>query len=218
MSIGHRPAAARIGHPGPEDGSSPLTFAGIDVGGRRKGFHAAAVDADGKLAAGPQQLPAVEPVLAWLAEVGPSVVAIDSPMTSAPRGGSSRPGERALAREICGIRFAPESSRLAGDPYYEWIVCGLQLYRALKGAARDWEVIEVFPTASWTVWARPRGNRTRARWTADALDAMRLEGLPDRRLSQDDRDAIAAALTARLYAYGETRQCDEIVVPLAHSA
>ncbi len=195
---------------------SAVSFAGIDVGGRRKGFHVAAVDGDRRLIAGPQRLAVVEPVLAWLEEVGPAVVAVDSPMSCAPPGEVSRPAERALAKEICGIRFTPGESRLAGNPYYEWIVCGLELYRALQRAARGWEVIEVFPTASWTVWAESRGTRSRARWTRQALEATRLAGLPDRRLGQDDRDAIAAALTARLHAHGETRQFDEIVVPLAH--
>ena len=192
-----------------------MSFAGIDVGGTWKGFHVAAVDGDRRLIAGPRRLAAVAPVAAWLEQLGAAIVAVDSPMTCAPRGQRSRAGERALAKEVCGIRFTPQAARLADNPYYEWIVCGLELYRALQRAARGCVVIEVFPTASWTVWAGGRGTRSRARWTRDALEAMRLEGLPDRRLSQDDRDAIAAALTARLYARGETRQFGEIVVPRA---
>jgi predicted nuclease with RNAse H fold len=192
-----------------------VRFAGIDVGGRRKGFHAAAVSADRRLIAGPRRIVGLAPAVAWLEALRPAVVAIDSPMRCAPSGERSRPGERALAKEVCGIRFTPEESRLADNPYYEWIRCGLDLYRALRRAVDGWEVIEVFPTASWTVWAEARGTRSRARWTRDALEAMGLEGLPDRSLGQDDRDAIAAALTARFHARGETRQFDEIVVPLA---
>jgi predicted nuclease with RNAse H fold len=192
-----------------------VSFAGIDVGGRRKGFHAAAVSADCRLIAGPRRIERLAPVVAWLEELRPAVIAIDSPMRCAPSGERSRVGERALANEICGIRFTPEESQLQENPYYEWIVCGLELYRALERTARDWEVIEVFPTASWTVWAEARDTKSRARWTRDALEVMRLEGLPDRRLGQDDRDAIAAALTARLYTRGETRNFAEIVVPLA---
>jgi hypothetical protein len=39
-------------------------------------------------------------------------------------------------------------------------------------AARDIEVIEVFPTASWTRWHGKRGPRTRAAWTRQGLAAL----------------------------------------------
>jgi Protein of unknown function (DUF429) len=105
-------------------------YAGIDVGGRRKGFHAAAVAAT-EVVAGPQRLATVEAVLQWLDALEPSVVALDSPMTCAPPGESSRAGERELVREVCGIRWTPDETKLEGNPYYEWIVCGRELYAAL---------------------------------------------------------------------------------------
>jgi predicted nuclease with RNAse H fold len=191
-----------------------MSYAGIDVGGRRKGFHAAGVTRT-EVVAGPQRLANLGEVLQWLDAVGPSVVALDSPMTCAPPGERSRACERALMKEICGIRWTPDEPKLDGNPYYEWIVCGLELYKALnrERPRTRWEVIEVFPTASWTVWAGPRGGVRRARWTRQALEGMALEGLPLRRLNQDDRDAIAAAMTARLHAQGKSRTFDEIVVP-----
>jgi predicted nuclease with RNAse H fold len=189
-------------------------YAGIDVGGRRKGFHAAAVAAT-EVVAGPQRLATVEAVLQWLDALEPSVVALDSPMTCAPPGQASRAGERKLAKEICGIRWTPDETKLEGNPYYEWIVCGRELYAALdrERPRTGWAVIEVFPTASWTVWAGPRGSLGQARWTRQALESMALGGLPPRRLNQDDRDAIAAAITARLHAEGRSRSFGEIVVP-----
>jgi predicted nuclease with RNAse H fold len=189
-------------------------YAGIDVGGRRKGFHAAAV-AGTDVAAGPRRLADVEAVLRWLEVLGPSVVALDSPMTCALPGESSRACERSLMKEICGIRWTPDETKLDGNPYYEWIVCGRELYDALdrERARTGWDVIEVFPTASWTVWAGPRGSLGRARWTGQALARMALEGLPERRLNQDDRDALAAAMTAQLHARGRSRSFGEIVVP-----
>jgi predicted nuclease with RNAse H fold len=191
-----------------------MSFAGIDVGGRRKGFHGAGVTATG-IVAGPQRLANVEGVLQWLDALGPSVVALDSPMTCAPPGERSRAGERALMKEVCGIRWTPDEAKLEGNAYYEWIVCGRELYEALdrERARTGWEVIEVFPTASWTVWAGLRGSLRRARWTRQALEDMALDGLPARRLNQDDRDAIAAAITARLHAQGKSRTFGEIVVP-----
>jgi predicted nuclease with RNAse H fold len=191
-----------------------MIYAGIDVGGRSKGFHAAALD-DEKLVGGPRQLPEVDAVLSWLDKIGPKVIAIDSPKTCAAPGETSRAGERALMKEICGIRFTPEETKLDANPYYEWIVRGRELYAALEQGRghRGASVIEVFPTASWTVWAGPRGTKTRARWSSEALEAMNLPGIPARRLNQDDRDAVAAALTARLYRQGRSRAFGEIVVP-----
>jgi predicted nuclease with RNAse H fold len=83
----------------------------------------------------------------------------------------------------------------------------LKLYKALDG----WTVIEVFPTASWTRWVGPRPPGTsRAVWTRTALEQLH-PSEPHAR-SQDARDAIAAALTARLYP-GGTESFGEIVVP-----
>jgi len=190
-------------------------YAGIDVGGRRKGFHATAVDKR-DVVAGPQQFGGVNDLLAWLGDQRPNVIALDSPRTLAPEGERSRAGERALAKEVCGIRWTPEEAEVEVNPYYEWVVHGRELYGALEARERrlGWTVIEVFPTASWTIWAGARGKKRRARWTREALDGMRLDGMPSRRLNQDDRDSIAAALTARLSAQRQTRTFGEIVVPV----
>jgi predicted nuclease with RNAse H fold len=181
---------------------------GIDVGGRRKGFHGCAVRGV-EVVAGPQRLADVPTAVAW-------VVALDSPRTCAPRGASSRADERALGRAVSGIRWTPERSRLAGNPYYEWVEHGLELYAALEaaGVAAD-RLVETFPTAAWTIWAGPRGRVPRGEWSAAALADLGLAGLPDRRLSQDDRDAVAAAVVARLHADGATTAYGEIVTPAA---
>jgi predicted nuclease with RNAse H fold len=130
-----------------------MSWAGIDVGGRRKGFHGAAVDGT-KVIKGPHRLGGVDEVMRWLFAIEPEVVALDSPKTCARRGERSRECERELMKAICGIR-----------------------------------------------------------WTHEALAGMELEGLPSRRINQDDRDAIAAALTARLHSEGQTTNFGEIVVP-----
>jgi predicted nuclease with RNAse H fold len=77
---------------------------------------------------------------------------------------------------------------------------------------RQVNVIEVFPTASWTRWHGKRGHRTRAAWSLEALAELGLEGIPSR-TNQDQRDAIAAAVTARQYTSGMTETIGEIVVP-----
>ena len=53
-------------------------WAGVDVGGRRKGFHAAVVD-DRQLVAGPAALPDAAAVTVWLMQWQPLIVAVDSP-------------------------------------------------------------------------------------------------------------------------------------------
>jgi predicted nuclease with RNAse H fold len=188
-------------------------FAGVDVGGRRKGFHLALLDGRTvELFATTKPRQAV----AWLAERRPFVVAVDSPCDPARKGRRRRKGERRLAREVCGIRFTPDmkTMRLREDGYYEWILNGFRLYSRLDERSRKtgWEVVECFPTASWTRWAGARGGRSRSAWTREALAGLAVDGVPARS-SQDVRDAIAAAVTARLYAESSTERYGRIVVP-----
>jgi predicted nuclease with RNAse H fold len=141
---------------------------GVDVGGRRKRFDVALVDDRRLVDLRPRQ--SVGQVVASVAEEEPAVVAIDSPRSSAAPGQTHRPGERELRHAVCGIRWTPPRVELAGNPYYEWIVEGLRLYDAL--APLPVEVIECFPTASWTRWHGPRNGRPRSLWTRAALAAL----------------------------------------------
>ena len=195
-------------------------WAGVDVGGARKGFHAAVVD-DERVVAGPTGLADARTVVEWLRPHEPIVVAVDSPVCAAAEGSLSREGERALARDVCGIRYTPEEPRLEGG-YYEWIRNGFSLYRELEAAREELyreleadrlEVIECFPTASWTRWAGPKGTEPQAEWSSRALADLGVADVPPR-LSQDGRDAIAAAVTARLYSVGRVQRFGGIVVPL----
>src|SRR5207247_4668529 len=129
-------------------------WAGVDVGGRRKGFHLALVD-DERLHAGPVRVSSVPGAVRWLRWRAPRLVAVDSPRSPAPDGLRSRPEERLLASRVCGIRFTPERALLRPSRYYEWIVRGLELYSALEEAGLT--VVECFPTASFTRWAGARG-------------------------------------------------------------
>jgi predicted nuclease with RNAse H fold len=186
-------------------------WAGVDVGGRRKGFDVAVVDAE-QVVAVARRRPHPAAVVAFLSEHQPRVVAVDSPCCAAPAGARSRAGERRLAKEVCGIRYTPSQDVLdRGSPYYEWIVHGLELYRALERGS--WEVIECFPTASWTRCFEAKGRgRSRAAWTRAGLSILALEGIPER-TSLDVRDAIAAALTARLSDKEVTETFGDIEVP-----
>lgn len=188
-------------------------YAGVDVGGRRKGFDVAILDAHGVLRCHGRRLPSARAVWDLIAHFSPAAIAIDSPRGPAPDGCRSRAGERALNRAgICRIRWTPDQRTIAeGGRYYEWIRCGLALYDLLEERA-DAPVIEVFPTASWTRWHCPRGGDRRSAWSKAALERLGIAESPAR-TSQDLRDAIAAAGTAYQWSRGETEDFGEIVVP-----
>lgn len=185
---------------------------GVDVGGKRKAFDVALVD-DQRLI-GWRRRQSVEQIIAWVESARPTVVAVDSPRSCAPPGCTHRREEKHLRDAVCGIRWTPPNAQLDGNPYYEWIVEGLRLYKALARLPVD--VIECFPTASWTRWHGARGDRRRAAWTRRALAAHQLGGVPSR-TNQDMRDAIAAALTARDYEEGRFERFGDIIVPPAAS-
>ncbi|MFA9430685.1 DUF429 domain-containing protein [Egicoccus sp. AB-alg2] len=196
------------------------TWVGIDVGGRRKGFHLAAVRGDGRVqlshADGPD---AVETAVGRTLEALPVRVAVDAPAAWAPDGVPARPDEVAfLAARVCAIRFTPDAATAAArtDGYYEWVEHGLQLWHGLREA--DLEVVECFPTASWTRWLGPREQRTRPAWTGAGIASLYAVGdggvlFGDRPRNQDQRDALAAALTARQSAHPDTVRFGPLVVP-----
>jgi predicted nuclease with RNAse H fold len=185
-------------------------WAGVDVGDRRKGFHVALID-EHKVVEPPVAILTVADATAWLAERAPILTAIDSPATTARPGASARVDERQLNRAICGIRWTPSMDGLRRNPvYYGWVLHGLEFYAAMKAAGL--RTIECFPTASWTRWSGPRGSRTRARWTREALPVLDLEGVPAR-TNQDVRDALAAAATARAWTRELAESLGAIVVP-----
>jgi predicted nuclease with RNAse H fold len=191
-------------------------WCGVDVGAHRKGFHLAAIDAAGLIHA-PKAGFQLEEAAAWLSGLRPALTAVDSPISCAQRGASSRVEERRVPLEVgCNIRFTPDLATILArtDGYYDWMTHGLALYETLRAAGL--EIIECFPTASWTRWAGRRGTQSRAAWTRHALVASRLERLPER-TNQDQRDAVAAALTARAHDSGWTEAHGEIVVPRAGS-
>jgi predicted nuclease with RNAse H fold len=185
-------------------------WAGVDVGGKRKGFDVAVIDDYQVLALRNRQ--GCQQVVDLVTAYQPALVAIDSPRSYAPEGQTAREGELQLARSICAIRWTPDARRVRESPYYAWILEGLALFDALSGS--DVEAIEVFPTASWTRWHGKRGPQTRAAWTRQGLAASGLDDVPAR-TNQDQRDAIAAAMTARQHTLAKTEMIGDIVVPLA---
>jgi predicted nuclease with RNAse H fold len=186
-------------------------WVGVDVGGKRKGFDVGVID-DRQVLALQGHVTCMQ-VVDIVNEHRPAVVAIDGPRSYAPDGQTARDCELQLARAICGIRWTPDARRVHASAYYAWILEGLDLFDALADrGAEVIEVIEVFPTASWTRWHGQRGARTRTAWTREGLTALGLENVPAR-TNQDQRDAIAAAMTARQHSLALTETMGEIVVP-----
>jgi predicted nuclease with RNAse H fold len=181
---------------------------GVDVGAKRKGFDVAVID-DRRVLELQSHLNCQQ-VVDLVIGNRPAVVAIDSPRSCAPGGHTARDGEHRLAKSICGIRWTPDAGRVRASPYYAWILEGFALYHAL--AAHGVEAIEVFPTASWTRWFGKRASRSRTVWTRQGLAALGLESVPAR-TSQDQRDAIAASMTARQHSLALTETMGDIVVP-----
>jgi len=77
-------------------------WAGVDVGGRRKGFDVAVID-DCQVLALQKRLTCGQ-VVDLLMENCPAVIAIDSPCCNAPDGCTARDGELQLNKSISGIR------------------------------------------------------------------------------------------------------------------
>lgn len=188
-------------------------WAGVDVGAERKGFHLALVDDRTciSIRGGARDHLSVEDAVCLLSEWRPGVIAIDSPCEWASDSEHSRPEEKRIAREICGIRWTPHRSAGAKSTYYAWVRHGLKLYEAIREVGNSWRVVECFPTASWTRLGGKRGSKSRARWSEKVL-RQSMDHLPAR-MNQDQRDAIGAALTARMHARGETEPFGKILVP-----
>jgi predicted nuclease with RNAse H fold len=166
-------------------------WAGVDVGGRRKGFHVALLDEGRSVSL------ARAATVARCVEVvrRAAVVGVDAPAAWAEPGSASRADERAfLAARVCGIRPTPDAAAAAArtDRYYEWVERGLELWAALR--AHGVRAIECFPTASWTRWTGPRGRAGRGAWSRAGATALGLDG--EAPANQDERDAVAAAVTA----------------------
>ena len=187
--------------------------AGVDVGGKRKGFHLAVIEGDRVTEL--EQYPDAQTLATHLIEMKPQAVGIDSPPEWAPDGQKSRPAEREFAKKrICGIRYTPDRTTAQAHPgtYYEWIFNGMELWDALRTRPHfQGRLFEVFPTASWTIWHGPRGNRKREEWSHEALEALPLQ-LPEVKWTQDLRDAVAAALTAEAGAEREDRSISSILL------
>ena len=182
--------------------------AGIDVGGRRKGFHAVALQ-DGTYAGQWHTRDAREMAVWCCEEINVQVIAIDAPCRW-----SAGPGGRAAERELLqqGIRCFLTPTRRAAlrNPagFYDWMLNGSKLFRALdkthplrRALPRPGQrcCFETFPHA--ITWNLRGGNADVARKRCQRTALLREHGCrTDRLTNMDWIDAALCALAADLLA------------------
>ena len=205
------------------------TFVGIDVGGKRKGFHGVALD--GSRYRTHATLGNSIEVVNWVTAMNPDIVAIDAPSGWSKSNGRSRASERDLHREGVHCFFTPSNAMRKASKSkswnYEWIANAHEVYARLRADYplfdRTWRAkgicIESYPHAVEcalgcdTIVAKRKVARRR-----ELLDQLGIENklLPN----IDYVDAALCAITAlrfsvRKYrAYGDRNE-GFIVVPSA---
>jgi predicted nuclease with RNAse H fold len=146
-----------------------------------------------------------EGILAAVREAAPRVVAIDAPL-GLPEGrccalvdcecaalGIMREVDRACA--AAGYRPFPTLL----PSMVQLTLRGIALRERLE--AEGFEVIEVYPGMSQDVLGLPR-KRSGVDGLRRGLKRLGVRGLPRRRISHDELDAVTCALTAHLYLQG----------------
>jgi predicted nuclease with RNAse H fold len=130
-----------------------MIVAGIDVGGRKKGFHAVSLR-DGKYLS---QFSHTDParVADWCREVGATVVGVDAPCRWSIDG-RSRPSEIELMRAgiQCFSTPTEDTARANKSNFYGWMLNGAELFGQLEqthplfmGIQQEKFCFETFPQA-----------------------------------------------------------------------
>jgi predicted nuclease with RNAse H fold len=211
----------------PASRTSPVVV-GIDVGGRRKGFHAVALE-DGRYR---ERLATTEisELATWCVEtLRATVIAVDAPCRWSTNK-TGRPAERELMQQ--GIWcFSTPTSDTAHKPhptdYYDWMLRGEALYEALRAThpvCKSWPArkrrccFETFPHA--ITWHLRGGNADAKQKRTQRRELLKRHGIATEELTNMDWvDAALCAVTAhlaasreRLAAFGEA-QTGLIIVP-----
>ncbi len=183
---------------------------GIDVGGSRKGFHAVALEGGVFLAR--RQTCGVDDLAGWCRdEIGAAIVAVDAPCRWSTDG-CVRPAERELLAHDIRCFLTPSRRVAVQHPknYYEWMLRGADLFRALEKThplCREAPTgdlaccFETFPHAiTWHLWG---GNAAATKKKAQRLALLRRHGGYAACLVNIDWiDAALCALAATMAASG----------------
>lgn len=160
-----------------------ITAVGIDVGARRKGFHAVAI-AGGHLA-DCLAVQEVEELSRWCRKKEAQVIAIDAPCRWSSDG-HSRPAERALMQRGIFCFSTPTRERAEAHPkdYFGWMINGMALYRALAdryplcatvSASNQPCCFETFPHA--ITWRLRGGRAVASRKRKERRELLEMAGI-----------------------------------------
>src|SRR5262245_4610091 len=107
----------------------PIVVAGIDVGGRKKGFHAVALN-EGSFFC--KEASANANAMAdWCRNIGAQIVAVDAPCKWRTLDGRARLAELSMAAEGIACYYAPTEEKARAHAFYAWMLAGQELYSAL---------------------------------------------------------------------------------------
>jgi len=206
------------------EGASDKVVVGVDVGGKAKGFHAAALlrgQLIGKLATCDP-----EEIVDWCRSHKASAVGIDAPCQWSLNGGA-RPCECELARLGITAFATPCLTEGRRNPFYQWMVNGADLFHLLAPHYRLYDAgrpsqrpvcFETFPHAIACTLAGRRLSAKEKR--TDRRRVLVEAGIAAVRLDKiDEIDAALCALTAqhflggRFKAYGDAAE-GFIIVPI----
>ena len=189
-----------------------LTVVGVDVGGRRKGFHAVALA--GGQCAGRCASTKVRELVAWCHKMDAAVIAVDAPCRWSTDG-HARPAERRLMEKGIWCFSTPTRQRAVEHPknHYGWMLRGEALYQALKPthplcsglpASGQKCCFETFPHA--ITWHLTGGKADASRKRSQRQSVLARAGIDLAELSNIDFvDAALCALTAQHMISG--REC-----------
>lgn len=206
--------------------SSSHIVAGIDVGGRAKGFHAVALQAGKYL----DQFTATEAknVADWCCDIRAEVVGIDAPCRWSSDG-RARPAELQLMQQKIWCFATPSRDAAEAHPkdHFRWMLNGAELYAELERThqlvvddchhASEQLCFETFPQAIACALSGEIVSATRKRSIRRAL--LDQAGIDTRALTNIDRiDAALCALAAHLFSQGNCQYYGDprsgyIVVP-----
>ncbi len=117
------------------DGEAKALVAGVDVGGRAKGYHSVALRE--RIIVDTHHCREPQGVLNWCLGLGVRVIGIDAPCGWSISGGS-RLAERTL--QVNGRRIpcfmTPSRERAASSRFYDWVRRGEELYKTLSNHYR----------------------------------------------------------------------------------
>jgi len=156
--------------------------AGIDVGGRAKGYHGVALK-DGAYF-GQYASKVAKDVAQWCQDVSARIVAIDAPSAWSING-RARTAERELMREGIGIFSTPTLQCAKDHPrdYYGWMLAGAELYSYVQPTHPLWQLPKEMPQGTFSFETFPHAV------------ACKLSGriVTARRKSQTRRDILTTA-------------------------